>query len=311
MLQISNVSRSSTKLKVSYRVRDLNNTSLDEKYFVRLAEQKQNGDWKILDGSEDSRHYKKVGVQNWQTKAFDMGSSYSAEFTDLRPNTTYKLIFYALIDADFDNHVDVVETGDRLKIPGQNLLTTTEGEVMDLTYFTDASQSKIQDNYSKLYQKFFGISSPSATTGMKAENDSAYATVIGYTDDYVMRSPDAECSVGDQYGIVVSNNELTLKFTGAFGLDNISRIEYRLYHATDTSIDYSSMVEKPDTVKSLFDAVGVSGFGTDGDVMLTLKPGQTLSTPGVYYIIIRFESRTEDGSYKTVESHTYMFNKKD
>lgn len=169
MLQISNVSRSSTKLKVSYRVRDLNNTSLDEKYFVRLAEQKQNGDWKILDGSEDSRHYKKVGVQNWQTKAFDMGSSYSAEFTDLTPNTTYKLIFYALIDADFDNHVDVVETGDRLNIPGQNLLTTTEGEVMDLTYFTDASQSKIQDNYSKLCQKFFGISSPSATTGMKAE----------------------------------------------------------------------------------------------------------------------------------------------
>lgn len=310
MLQISNVSRSSTKLKVSYRVRDLNNTSLDEKYFVRLAEQK-NGEWKILDGSEDSVHYKKVGVQNWQTKAFDMGSSYSAEFTDLTPNTTYKLIFYALIDADFDNHVDVVETGDRLKIPGKNLLTTTDGEVMDLTYFTDASQSKIQDNYSQLYQKFFGISSPSATTGMKAENDSAYATVIGYTDDYVMRSPDAECSVGDQYGIVVSNNELTLKFTGAFGLDNISRIEYRLYHATDTSIDYSSMVEKPDTVKSLFDAVGVSGFGTDGDVMLTLKPGQTLSAPGVYYIIIRFESRTEDGSYKTVESHTYMFNKKD
>ena len=70
-------------------------------------------------------------------------------------------------------------------------------------------------------------------------------------------------------------------------------------------------MDKPDSVKSLFDRTGVPGDGTDGDVTLTLNPEQEMNKSGVYHIVIRFETRTENGSYTTVESHTYMFNKKD
>ena len=310
MIQVSNVSRGSKTLNASYRVRDLNNTSLDGKYFVRLAELQGDGTWKILDDSSYSTSYKQEGGSSWQNKAFQMGASYSASFSNLNPETTYRLFFYALVDPEFNNQINVVESGDRLKLPGKDLADNTLN-VMDLGYYTKPNQTKIKDRYTALYQKFFGISSPSSTSGLKVTKDVSHEAVIGYTDTYMTRSQDAVASVGDQYGTIVGNNELTLKFTGAFGLDNISRIEYRLYHAQDTTIDCSAVVDKPDSVKSLFDRTGVPGDGTDGDVTLTLNPEQEMNKSGVYHIVIRFETRTENGSYTTVESHTYMFNKKD
>lgn len=116
MVQTTNVIRGSGSIKLDYRINDINGTSLDGKYFVRLAEKQSDGSYKVLEGTEGIGYYNRDNSGSWMNRTYSMGSTYQkVEFglngnKPLNPNTTYRLQFYALMDPEYDNTLNVSNT---------------------------------------------------------------------------------------------------------------------------------------------------------------------------------------------------------
>lgn len=117
LVQTTNVIRGSDNIKLDFRVNDINGTSLDGKYFVRLAEKQMDGSYKVLEGSQNSGYYYSDFRGNWMNLAYDMGSTYQKvafgqNNLKLNPKTTYRLQFYGMMDLAYDNKLDLTDGSD-------------------------------------------------------------------------------------------------------------------------------------------------------------------------------------------------------
>ncbi len=295
LIQTANTIRSATSIKLSYRMNDVNYTSLDGYYFVRLAEKQADGSYKVLEGTENSTKY---GLD--MNLAHAIGTTYQGTFTGLSSETTYRLQFYALMDLDYDGYLN----------------TTTSGGVLLATDDTVPTA-----DFSTLYSTYYsGMSSyESVPTDLTLGSSSAGALVLaGYSDDISTRESTATSGAGEPRSVSVGGAYLlTVRFAGAYNAGDISRITYTL--AKDGGEVWESVTMTKESGKaSMFDATAGSGNGdgTDGTIYLMLDldadelSEANVKESGKYYLTIRMEtSTTTDGTttYTEVGSHSITF----
>lgn len=317
LIQVANIIRSGSSIKLSYRVNDVNFTSLDGRYFVRLAEKQTDGTYQVLEGTDASQYYLIDPNGNWMNRAHEMGGTYQTSYgtngnKPLKPETTYRLQFYALMDLEYDNAVNESTEGKLLGVnqSGQSIMNLTD-------YYPKKVNTSIKDNYSTLYNTFYnGLSS--YDNGIPSELPLGTSPLlIGYSDDITTLKGDVTTSVGTyQQTVVGGPNLLTLKFAGAFNAGEISRITYSLEREGGNTSWDSVTMEKAEGATSMFDATGTGsvGNGTDGSISLRLNLGteddpnsMNVRQEGKYYLSIRFEKYDKDSGYSTVGSYSIRF----
>lgn len=346
IVQTANIIRSGNSIKLDFRINDLNATSLDGKYFVRLAKKVDNG-WQVLEGNQYSNYYyKDLSGTSWMNKAYDMGSSYQKvgfglnSGYELDSDTTYRLQFYALMDPEFDNKLNISEQTDdeKVKLLSENLDSTMiqgMNDIMDLAnYYPRSSHggvTAIGNQYSSFYNKFFsGMSSYDAVpTGLTLENlgsgNEKYSLMIGCSDEITTLGKEAVASAGTYQQTTINGaSQLILRFTGAFNAGSISRITYSMEYVPANTNENAQhwdiqYLEKADGTTSLFDATGSGALntGVEGNVSLRLALGDgkdagimNVKGQGKYYLSMKMERYDQTtGKYVDVDSYSIIFYK--
>lgn len=80
---------------------------LDNYYYARLWKY-ENNQWVI---QEDDKYYgtnSSSGGSKWNHEKLRVGKTYTLEFTDLTPDTQYRIQFYGLMDSNYDNYLNIV-----------------------------------------------------------------------------------------------------------------------------------------------------------------------------------------------------------
>lgn len=331
MVQTTNVIRGSGSIKLDYRINDINGTSLDGKYFVRLAEKQSDDSYKVLEGTEGIGYYNRDNSGSWMNRAYSMGSTYQkVEFglngnQPLKPNTTYRLQFYALMDPEYDNTLNVSSTS-RLLDSTMNTLSP----IMDRNNYYPRKNypnaTAIPDTYSTLYNTLYnGMKSyDSVSDNLTLANikDSDKSLMIGYSDDIKTLEAGVSASAGELQQIVLGDaHTITLRFKGAYNAGDISRIIYTLVQekADGSTTQWEAVtLDKADGTTSMFDSTGSGGRydGVEGKISLRLTLGDAdveksmnVKEKGKYYITLTMQKYDQDTkSYVTLETHSKKFN---
>lgn len=330
MVQTTNVIKGSGSIKLDYRVNDLNGTSLDGKYFVRLAK-KENGTYKVVEGTERNNYYYRDTSGNWMNRVYTMGSTYQKvgfglnNGYQLDPNTTYRLQFYALMDPEYDNTLNVSNAQELL---GTNLANLPE--IMTRSgYYPRQGHDGVQtipNTYDTLYSKLYsGMKTyESVPDGLTLEKIAGTdnSLLIGYSDDITTLTAEETASAGTHQQTIVSDAHLiTLKFNGAYNAGEISRIVYSLVreNSNGTTTQWDAVtVDKPDGITSMFDSTGSGSRndGTEGKISLRLalgdaedKDSMNVKNTGKYYISLKMQKYDQSSSsYVTVGTYSVKFN---
>lgn len=342
MVQVTNVIRGSGSLKMDYRVNDLNNTSLDGRYFVRLAEKQEDGTYKPLEGTVTgadgttpvvaSNYYDRDTSGNKMNMAYTMGSTYQKvgfglnQNYPLKSNTTYRLQFYALMDLDYDNKLDISDNDGLL-----NHSINTLPEIMTRDEYYPRADKRdvltIPDTYSSLYKTLYKNMSTYDRVPddllLEKIGDTTDSLMIGYSDDITTLPEGETASAGTHLQTVVSDAHLvTLRFNGAYNAQDISRIVYSLVREnSDGSMTQwdTVTVDKPEGVTSMFDSTGSGSRndGVEGKISLRLvlgneedKDSMNVKEKGKYYITLRMQRYDQDKkSYVTLgDYYSVKFN---
>lgn len=331
MVQTTNVIRGSGSIKLDYRINDINGTSLDGKYFVRLAKKEADNTYTVLEGTDGSNYYNRDTSGNWMNRAYTMGSTYQKvgfglnDKYPLKPNTTYRLQFYALMDPEYDNVLNVSSVGGLL-----NTTDRTLPAIMTLdAYYPRANYpgvTAIPDAYSKLYDTLYSkmktYDNVPADLTLAEIGNTGNSLMIGYSEDITTLEAGVSASAGElQQTVLGDAHTITLRFKGAYNAGDISRIIYTLVQEKDdgSATQWEAVtLDKADGTLSMFDSTGSGGRydGVEGKISLRLtlgdaddKNSMNVKEKGKYYITLTMQKYDQaTNSYVTLETHSKKFN---
>lgn len=330
LIQTGNVIRGSKTIKLDYKVTDINGTSLDGKYFVRLAEKQEDGTYKVLEDGPDSAYYYSDTSGSWMNKAYDMGTSYQkVSYGDstkgLTPGKTYRLQFYAMMDLEFDNHLNYTSSNE------SGLLTAQHAQdIMKCSDYYPRSVhtniKNIEDISSTLYETMYnGMKSyTNVPSSLKLDyfakdtDETTKSLLIGYSDDITTLAESMTASAGEYQETVIGGaNQITVKFKGAYNAGDISRIEYSLEKDGGTTSWQSVILDKKDADTSLFDRTGSGSRndGVEGKISLSLALGDpkdntsmNVKATGKYYLTVRmYRYDQQNKSYVWLQTYDIPF----
>jgi hypothetical protein len=228
-------------LNVTFALYDYNNTSIDGNYFIRLAKQNDQGEWEVLDSGVTCE-----GLAGGYTGALKMNQTYTGvRFTGLESERKYRLQFYAIMDTDFDNKVDL---SSNIKTDTPMLLDAkSTTEVLDTsTYYTNLSVNKRKDMTSRLtdkmsgtgiYATYYGTATPFTNSSAVALKDSN--AMVAYSSEMKTKASNYTSYAGLFSTFTVNSanpQQISVNYTGAYNTTEIAKIEYDItYSYTDDS----------------------------------------------------------------------------
>lgn len=270
-------------ISMNMSIRQLN--YLDNKIYVRICEKQPNETWKVLDVD---KYYDTVnGSTKINKMAFEPSKSYLLKFRNLEKNKTYRLQFYALVDRDYDNQVDIVKNG----IPmGANDTEASHKIYKDLDhYYGDKNRTTPPaNNLEELYKYYYKTTTASAVPVDLGgtTNTNAQQVMLDWSREITTFKKGQLGTIGNYYQSDVDSTgtELTLHFADASGLGKVASCQYYIKYVPNLD----------DTANEGADVTGIimadAGTGlitnaASGNVELVIRNGQLqMKNPGTYYI---------------------------
>lgn len=279
--EVTDDSASENTISMNMSIRQLN--YLDNKIYVRICE-KQNGIWQVLD---DDQYYDTIGSTKINQMAFAPSSSYQLKFRNLKKGTTYRLQFYALVDRDYDNQVDIVKNGVPL---GTNDTADAHKIYTDLdAYYADKTlTTPPANNLDALYRYYYKTTGASAVPAYLGgtDNTNAQQIILDWSSEITTFKEGQLGTIGNHYQSDVDSTgtELTLHFADASGLGKVASCQYYIKYVPNLDDTDNEGADVTGTIV----ADTVSGLITNaasGNVELVIRNGQLqLKNPGTYYI---------------------------
>jgi hypothetical protein len=324
----------SDAITITFGLYDVNDTSVDGKYFVRLA--KLEGDeWKVVDATTSKVKIENAGMSYDQ--AFYMNQSYTkVKFTGLDASSTYRLQFYAAFDTDYDNHIDATEMS-ASAVSDSYLTGNLTSDILTLdTYYPRQKSSELKAPVSTLgetngaYEDAFKNKNPYGNSGqLTFAQSSLLAGISGETETM---SDDLQAYAGSYTNMytIKGSNTIWLNYLGAFNTDEIDKISYDVALTTTTgSVQYVSHEIYANDTQDTYGSFSFSNTNGKVTLKLTLNteseiadegvasaPLNWMSNKGEYTIILRFYSAKRDADNKIVTDQSsgdpiYVLMKKD
>jgi hypothetical protein len=308
-------------LTATFALYDVNDTSVDGKYFVRLAEQQTDGTWTVLDDEGDDG-VKCDGLDGGYTGALLMDQVYTnVRFTGLKSETTYRLQFYAIMDIDFDNQV---ETSTGMTTDSPNILTDKAMEndndpysILKITaYYQNIRTNNHTDMESRLtdiYKALYGNDKPyEKNVDIKLANSNL---LVAYSSGMKTQSSDLTSYAGKFSTFSVkSAQQISVNYTGSYNTSDIAKIDYDITY-TSTDRQTTKYYVQGSMLNSMSDGYYFSSLSGKGTLTFNFITQEEQSSEestdvssldftknkGDYTITLRFYSLdSTDGSYTLI-----------
>jgi hypothetical protein len=280
---VLNVVASADTLSMNIHFSDYNNTSVDGKYFLRLAKATtaDNGtvSWEVLENSEsDSDKYPNGSLYNY----YEFDETYTVSFTNLDPDTTYRLQVYALMDTDFDNNANltVLDFADR----GEYLTKNDYFREGQTVWYTGSGS--MADNLEILYKTIFGQTNPFSGTVtpvnwknfekiQDTDGDVSSLVTVQSVGTTLLKGQTSSLGELDETGR--DGNQLTLTFNGAYNAQEVTQISYSLgrYYLDDNNLPVQ---DRTWDVVTIDKQTSESGTGAGAKNLFTENEGTTSVT---------------------------------
>lgn len=270
--EVSDDAEKESTLSATMNIRYLN--YVDKKIYVRLCEEQRDGSWEIL---EDDQYYDTLGTDSTTINktAFEPGTSYKLKFRHLKKNTTYRMQFYALVDRDYDNYVDLMEDGVPLKANASDTKI-----YQDLNqYYGNPKASAPENNLKALYQQYYRSDDP---TKVPTDLSKASKLLLDWSSGITTFKEGQLGTIGRYYQADVDSTgtTLTLHFADASGLGKADICQYYIKYVPNPDDTTSTGADVTGTVK-----VASAITGASGNVEMVIKNANLqMNNKGTYYI---------------------------
>jgi hypothetical protein len=265
---------------------------LDNYYYVRLQECDANGNWTYVSN--------KCYTSNLLKTSIAISKTYSVTFQNLKADTQYRIVCFALADTDYDNY---------LNIAGSTLLEDNRSDypIYGSTSLADANMEDTNaERVSELYNYYLGIESK-AYAGQLVANNTDKLTSSGSRADEVIISRSGSIStlkagqiatLGtlDSSEVGQNNTAVTLRFEKASGTKYLTSYDYSIYKLTNGYYDplVSGSKTKSDTT-GLLEETKYTDIA-----ILTIKNDRMSFEDGeTYYIVLDLTFENEANQTST------------
>jgi hypothetical protein len=219
----------SNSITVTFSIYDTNNTSVDGKYFARLAKKQSDGTWEVQEYGKSNVAIANSGLRYDQ--AYDMNQIYTdVKFTGLDASSTYRLQFYAAYDTDYDNHIDATTADSYLT---GNLTTN----ILDTSYYPkkDTGISAPESQLSAAYEEAFAYKNPyNNTSSLEFANSPLLVGVSSETSTLISGLTAYAGRYTGMYSVLSTGNAIELSYGNAFNTGEIDKISYDVELTTST-----------------------------------------------------------------------------